>query len=500
MLTGATAINGTTKTINNTTNNCIIEEKICYGYQAYPNPDLIVRFELNNPEILYTIATPISMDKISGATWIDDKWWCSEYAPESNSNIWIIDHITGEMILVGSSGSNEGLNGLAYDDISDTLYACGSKNLFTIDMQSGTATLVGPFGITNGVMSGLACDGFGMMYGNDLHTDSLYSINLENGSATLIGSFGVDLNHGQDMEFDKETGICYLAAFTVDNGDEGALYTCNLNTAKLTKIGNFGTVTTQITGFAIPYTLDDDDDIIRPRVFINTPTENETVKDTITINGTAYDLDGNIKYVYLKIGNEGDWIKAQGTEQWQKIWDTTIYEDGSYIISALAIDNQGYQSPVIYRKTIVKNHDSEPEKEPDLYCEGGFNWINLKPGAIVNGSFIIKNIGDAGSLLNWTVSKYPDWGTWYFMPSNGDNVKPEDGIITVEVKVIAPDIQETNFSGQIKIENKENTSDYEIINVSLTTYKDKQINILLSLIEKLIQRFPFFEKILNQII
>jgi len=140
----------------------------------------------------------------------------------------------------------------------------------------------------------------------------------------------------------------------------------------------------------------------------------------------------------------------------------------------------------------------EPEKYPDLECEGAFSWIDLKPGATVNGSFIVKNIGDAGSILNWNITEYPSWGTWYFTPSNGDNVTPEDGIVTVDVEVIAPDTQKMNFSGEIKIENKENTSDYEIINVLLTTYKDKEINILILLIEKLIYRFPFLEKILNQ--
>ena len=137
------------------------------------------------------------------------------------------------------------------------------------------------------------------------------------------------------------------------------------------------------------------------------------------------------------------------------------------------------------------------KKNPDLKCEGAFSWADIKPGATVNGSFIVKNIGDADSILNWTITEHPNWGTWTFTPSNGDNVTPEDGIVTVNVQVIAPDTQKTNFSGQIKIENKENTSDYEIINVSLTTCKDKEINSLLSLIEKLIHRFPFLEKILN---
>jgi hypothetical protein len=248
---------------------------------------------------------------------------------------------------------------------------------------------------------------------------------------------------------------------------------------------------------------DDGGDQIRPNVFITYPAENETVNNTIKITGNAYDLQGIVKNVFVKIGDEGDWIKAEGTDNWEYTWNTTTFEDGIYLISAVAINNHGLQSGIAYKKVNVKNNESEdpePEKNPDLECEGAFSWTNLKPGAKVNGSFIIKNIGDAGSILNWTVTEYPDWGTWYFMPPNGDNVKPEDGTVTIEVEVIAPDIQETNFSGQIKIENKDNTSDYERINVSLTTYKTKEINILYSFIEKLIYRLPFFEKILNQLL
>ena len=246
---------------------------------------------------------------------------------------------------------------------------------------------------------------------------------------------------------------------------------------------------------------DQDEDYILPNVFITYPAENETVNGTIIITGNARDLDGTIKYVYLKIDNKGDWIKAQGREQWELIWDTTTFEDGMYVISAVAVDNHGLQSAIVHKKVNVQNNepdpDPEPEKNPDLKCEGTLSWTDIKPEATLNGSFIVKNIGDAGSILNWTIAEYPNWGTWYFTPFNADNVKPEDGIVTINVEVIAPDTQKTNFSGEIKIENKENASDYEIINVALTTYKGKEINILLSLLEKLIYRFPIFENILS---
>lgn len=335
----------------------LIRGKTCFGYQVYPNPDLIINFDINNPGTLNTIGVPISSDKISGGTWVDGVWWCCEYTPVSNSNIWIIDHATGDMTLVGDSGSSEGLHGLAYDDSEGTMYACGATNLFTINMTTGAATIVGSFGISGSVMIGIACDGYGNMYGEDLHTDSLYSINPKTGSAALIGLFGLDLNYGQDMAFDKESGICYLSAFTVHEGNEGALYTCNLTSGATTKIGTFGLEPTQITGFVIPYSLNNPP---------STPTIDGPIRGKV---GELYD------YEFMSIDPNGDdiWYHiCWGDKEIIYIYGpynsgeeiTLSYnwsERGSYVITCWARDEYDQISKnatldvTIPRNKVVKN-------------------------------------------------------------------------------------------------------------------------------------------------
>jgi len=260
--------------------------KTCYAYRVYPNPDLLIWFDKDSPGNLNTIGPSISSDKIAGGAWVDGVWWCCEYSPEDNSNIWTIDHISGDMTLIGASG--EGLHGLAYDDTTGIMYACGITDLFTIDMTTGIASLVGSFGISGSVMIGIACDGYGKMYAEDLHTDSFYSINPTTGVATLIGPLGLNLNYGQDMAIDKEEGICYLSAFTVHAGNEGALYICNLSTGATTKIGTFGSVPTQITGFVIPYVL-------------NYPPD--TPKITGPISGKA---GTSYEYSFVSVNLDGD--------------------------------------------------------------------------------------------------------------------------------------------------------------------------------------------------
>ena len=122
--------------------------------------------------------------------------------------------------------------------------------------------------------------------------------------------------------------------------------------------------------------------------------------------------------------------------------------------------------------------------EPDLDCDGSLSWTDVEPGSTVTGGFIVKNIGDPGSLLDWEITEWPTWGEWTFTPSSGDDLTPEDGAVNVEVEVVAPDQQNQQFSGEVKIVNKENSSDYEIIPVSLATPVNQ-------LLEKLIQLFPF---------
>jgi hypothetical protein len=133
--------------------------------------------------------------------------------------------------------------------------------------------------------------------------------------------------------------------------------------------------------------------------------------------------------------------------------------------------------------------------EPDLESHGSISWA-VKPGATVNGSFTVENGGEPLSSLGWEISEYPSWGTWEFIPSNGDYLKPEGGAFTVEVFVDAPLKQNQNFSGSIKIVNKADSSDYSMIHVSLVTSKNKRSD-LFQFSERFMERFPILGKLLQ---
>jgi len=111
---------------------------------------------------------------------------------------------------------------------------------------------------------------------------------------------------------------------------------------------------------------------------------------------------------------------------------------------------------------------------PDLESEGELSWSEIEPGATVEGSFEILNVGDDFSQLNWEISEYPNWGTWTFDPASGIGLTPDQGAVIVDVRVVAPNEPGKQFNGSITIVNTDNTSDFEIIPVSLVTPVNKK--------------------------
>jgi len=176
-------------------------------------------------------------------------------------------------------------------------------------------------------------------------------------------------------------------------------------------------------------------------------------------------------------------------------------EDGPLTIHASVIAPNEQNHEYIGQVKIVNIDDSSDYQtipvslkttsgiKADLSCTGYLTWTDIHPGGIVNGSFTVENIGTAFSNLSWAVVSWPDWGNWTFIPNHGDHLTPEEGPLTIHVSVIAPDKKHKEFTGQIKLVNNENSSDYGTIPVSLTT-PFKPHFILIDIIQWLIDRFP----------
>lgn len=208
-------------------------------------------FNLDTPGTITSLQEwlPGSNGFCTGAAWtLDAKLFMCDYST-SNSKVYEVDPTTGDHTEVGNSGV--ALHAMTYDITTGIMYGAGgagnAANLYTIDEATGVATLVGTFG-AGGYMLMLTCDGAGAMYGIDISTDQLYSINKETGAATSIGATGQAFNYAQDMCYDIDNNICYVAGYTTG----GALFTCNVETGLCTSVGPFQNGA-EVDAFAIPY-------------------------------------------------------------------------------------------------------------------------------------------------------------------------------------------------------------------------------------------------------
>jgi len=99
-----------------------------------------------------------------------------------------------------------------------------------------------------------------------------------------------------------------------------------------------------------------------PTVDITYPDDGQTVSGTITIAGTANDIDGTVTRVDVKTGN-GDWKPVDdGTTSWSISWNTDTVPDGSCKISARSYDDDDCGSDI---DSVTVNVDNE--EDPDFY-------------------------------------------------------------------------------------------------------------------------------------
>ena len=155
-------------------------------------------------------------------------------------------------------------------------------------------------------------------------------------------------------------------------------------------------------------------------------------------------------------------IEDENNQYWicKNSWGTSWGENGFFKIK---FGECGIDSRVAF---IICKYDG---KKPDLELTGTkITFNHVRPGETVAEDFTVKNNGDPDSLLDWEIESYPNWGQWTIAPSNGEDLA--DGRTKkVDITVIAPDAELTDYYGQIKVVNKEDSSDYGIVHIDLST-------------------------------
>ncbi|MCW8995074.1 MAG: T9SS type A sorting domain-containing protein [Psychromonas sp.] len=148
----------------------------------------------------------------------------------SNGDVTVLGQITG----MGSASAN----GIAYDAVNDSYYLCGysgsTNNLYKLDINTLTATLISSIGSPGSSMIAIAINSSGVGYGYELMPDNnAYTFDPVSGTSALLGPIGFNAQYGQDMDIDIESGIIYLAAFN-SNTNIGEFRTMDPNTGMTT--------------------------------------------------------------------------------------------------------------------------------------------------------------------------------------------------------------------------------------------------------------------------
>lgn len=206
-----------------------------------------------------------------------------------------------------------------------------------------------------------------------------------------------------------------------------------------------------------------------------------------TLSWNCGDPDGDKVYydVYFEAENPNPNILVSYNQTSKTYKPSQLEYNTTYYWKIVARDVFGEitEGPVWSFKTM-----EEPQYIPDLECSGIIQWSNVKTGSTVTSNFKVQNIGDPTSKLYWRIENYPEWGTWTFNPDHGDGLTPEDGFTTVQVSVVAPSDKNTEFTGEIKVININDPSDFKTIPVTLKTPRDKTT--FINILEKILQRFP----------
>jgi hypothetical protein len=234
----------------------------------------------------------------------------------------------------------------------------------------------------------------------------------------------------------------------------------------------------------------------------------EYTETFIDDTGTSiyYEMSVILPDPIMFLGGEKYWITiwAYGTTMPQSGWgkhDTTIMHQAVWWSDYFGLppwtngeDVLGYPHDMCFQLT----GEGEPAI-PNLECEGELDFGEVDAGSTVEGSFKVKNIGDPESELDWEVIEWPEWGNWTFDPDSGTDLTPEDEDVTVDVEVVAPEDEETEFTGEVKVVNSEDPDDFCIIDVSLTTPVSENLaySAIVQFLENLIQRFPLLGQILS---
>ncbi|MCD6299582.1 MAG: PKD domain-containing protein [Dehalococcoidales bacterium] len=175
-------------------------------------------------------------------------------------------------------------------------------------------------------------------------------------------------------------------------------------------------------------------------------------------NGAVNSLVDDGRY-YIKLdfgeGNYSETYTDANTETFTHSYSSS----GSYTVRAYVYDQDtGKSGDAIFTIYISGESQGCIEIEPNHINLG----TSIEPGSTLTGEFLLENVGD--TPVNWSVAEVPPKGDWSITPNNGEHLMPKSSV-TIHFTVKAPQESNSDLNGYIKIWNRDNHEDFDIITI-----------------------------------
>jgi DNA-binding beta-propeller fold protein YncE len=173
---------------------------------------------------------------------------------EPNSRLWTLNPTTGAASLIGNLGFNLQEGDMTVDPITGNMYVADGwgDNLYIVNKNTATASLVGSFGAVGRDISGLQFIG-STLYGiahRDGAVDALVTINKLTGTASFVGETGTNFGVISAFGRDPATGKVLIAGPLSDFGSNNQLFEINLTSGAATLVGPLTGMSASISGFS----------------------------------------------------------------------------------------------------------------------------------------------------------------------------------------------------------------------------------------------------------
>ena len=207
----------------------------------------------------WTAIAPLQGDLSGGTFQAGGEVIDCEYFAGAGNNIYSVNTTDGSNSLVISNGAmgSETWSGLEVDPSTGIFYGVSTNiaqsSLWILDVDAGTATLVGTENATATCAISLVIDMSGQGYYIDICTDAIWPIDLATGRTTgPARPMGFDLNFGQDYSFDCPFGSNTIFGYAFNNSTFSTQYVeVDPTTGTTTVIQDLGTTQLGSMAFCI---------------------------------------------------------------------------------------------------------------------------------------------------------------------------------------------------------------------------------------------------------